>query len=176
MPQQTNIKASERLDWLHKEISDLVSRYQTEASRYKNNAFRLKITSVFLAGTISVLLGLKFKTGALPELFTNLALCLSAVISVLSAYEAFFDPRSLWVRETVTFVRLKDLQRDLRFWSTGREPEAIDSETLDAFKARLDAILFDTLRHWVKLRGAADVEKHLEARADLRKPAESTQT
>ena len=162
------MKPSERLFWLQKEIDNLVSRYQVESRRYKKVAFRLKIISVFLAATITVLLGLKLQYIAVANLLSNIALFLSAAITVLSAYEAFFDPRALWVRETVTFAHLKDLQRDLLFWTSGSDPDAIKIEDLDKFKARLDFILEDTLKYWMKIRGAQDMAKALKARADLK--------
>jgi hypothetical protein len=98
---------------------------------------------------------------------------LSAIISVLSAYEAFFDPRSLWIRETVTFVRLKDLQRDLRYWGSGSDSDSIDPVALENYKHRLDAILDDTLKYWMKIRGAPDIEKQLEAKAELKQSGDS---
>ena len=162
------MKAVERLTWLQKEVDTLVSRYHSESSLYKKQAFRLKITSVCLAVVITVLLGLKLQNTALAAEFSNVALILSAIITVLSAYEAFFDPRALWVRETVTFARLKDLQRDLNFWASGQDPESIDVAALDGFKIRLDSILEDTLKYWMKIRGAPDLEKHLQAKAELR--------
>ncbi len=59
-------------------------------------------------------------------MLVDISLVLSAVISVLSASEAFFDPRSLWVRETVTFARLKDLQRgNFLFWKNALDPEKV---------------------------------------------------
>jgi hypothetical protein len=92
------MKAAERLVWLQKEIDDLVSRYQREAVRFKKEAIVLRITSVLLAALITVLLGLKLREG-LTNVFANVALFLGAAITVLGAYEAFFDPRALWVRE-----------------------------------------------------------------------------
>jgi hypothetical protein len=162
------MKPVERLNWLQTEIDQLVSRYQRESAQYKKQAFRLRIISVFLAAIISILLGLKLGNTVLAEAFSNGALVLSAAITVLSAYESFFDPRALWVRETVTFARLKDLQRDLRFWASGLDPEAIDAEVVQKFKLRLDSVLEDTLKYWMKIRGAPDLEKHLEAKAELR--------
>jgi hypothetical protein len=71
------------------------------------------------------------------------------------------------VRETVTFARLKDLQRDLRFWASGLDPDAIDIREVEAFKLRLDAILEETLKYWMKIKGAPDLERSLEAKAEL---------
>lgn len=162
------MKAIERLNWLQTEVDDLVKRYQRESAQHKKTAFRLRIMSVLLAAAITVLLGLKLQNTPLAEYFSNVALILGAAITVLSAYEAFFDPRALWVRETVTFARLKDLQRDLRFWASGLDPEAIDVEVLGRYKSKLDSVLEDTLKYWMKIRGAPDLERNLEAKAELR--------
>jgi hypothetical protein len=170
------MNAGERLKCLRKEVDDLVARYQKESIRYKAEAFRLKIVSVLLAAIVTVLLGLKLQDPAMASRFSNIALVLSAAISVLSAYEAFFDPRALWVRETVTFARLKDLQRDLRFWASGLDGDVIDLQTLESYKRRLDSILEDTLKYWMKIRGAPDLEKQLEARAELKGRGDSPAT
>jgi hypothetical protein len=159
---------NQQLDFFINELDKLVDRYKKESSHYKKKAFRLKIISVFLAAIITVLLGIKFGDATLTNTLSNISLILGASITVLSAYEAFFDPRALWVRETVTFVRLKDLQRDLDFWKSGIDPNDITSDELIRFKIRLDLILEDTLKYWMKIRGAPDMEKNLEARADLR--------
>ena len=161
----------ERLIWLQKEIDNLVGRYQIEARYYKKVAFRLKILSVLLSAIITIFLGLKLQYTTVANLLSNIALVLSAAITVLSAYEAFFDPRALWVRETITFARLKDLQRDILFWTAGSDTAAIKIEELDKFKFRLDAILEDTLKYWMKIKGAQDMAKALKARADLRSNA-----
>jgi Protein of unknown function (DUF4231) len=161
------MKAVERLNWLQTEVDNLVGRYQRDSRDYKRQASRLKLVSVFLSAIVTVLLGLKLNDEALSIALSNGALVLSAAITVLSAYEAFFDPRALWVRETVTFARLKDLQRDLRFWAAGRESEDLDPAEVEKFKLRLDAVLEDTLKYWMKIKGAPDLEKNLEARAEL---------
>jgi hypothetical protein len=161
------MNAKQQLEYFSKELEKQVDRYRNESSHYKTVAFRLKIVSVFLAAIITVLLGLKIGDSAMIGIFSNVALILGASITVLSAYEAFFDPRALWVRETVTFARLKDLQRDMDFWKSGLEPDEIKMEELNRFKKRLDLILEDTLSYWMKIKGAPDIEKNLKARADL---------
>lgn len=163
------MKPNEQLEYFSNEVKILVKRYKEESSHYKKVAFRLKIISVLLAAIITVLLGLKFgEIEQVSNYLSNISLFLGASITVLSAYEAFFDPRALWVRETVTFVRLKDLQRDLDFWRSGNDPNEITVEELKIFKLRLDHILDDTLKYWMKIRGAPDIEKNLEAKAELR--------
>lgn len=152
----------ERLDCLSKELNLLVGRYARECVRHKNKALALKIASVLLATSITILLGLKFPDNQLRAELSDIALVLGGLITVLSAYEAFFDPRSLWVRETVTFARLKDLQRDLRFWAAGLEDVEADPKELERYKRRLDRILEESLKYWMKIRGAPDIERVAE--------------
>ena len=148
------MNTAERLNCLQTDLDKLVTRYSGEAGRHKKTALTLKITSVIFAALITVLLGLTLESEALKDTLRNVALTLGAVVTVLSAYEAFFDPRALWIRETVAFARLKDLQRDLRFWSSGIDPESLDPQMIDMFKRRLDHILDDSLKYWMKIRGA----------------------
>lgn len=159
------MKLEERLKCLEEDIDRLVKRYGYDAVRHKRTALSLKIVSVCIAAAITILLGLKLKNPALMEDLANAALVLGAIITVLSAYEAFFDPKALWIRETVTFARLKDLQRDVRFWARGLD--AIDETRLEEFKKRLDRVLDDSLKYWMKVRGAPDLEPNNE-RGDTR--------
>ena len=154
------MKLDERLECLEEDLQRLVKRYGDDARRHKKTALALKIVSVCIAALITILLGLKLQAPEVRDLLSNVALVLGAVITVLSAYEAFFDPRALWIRETVTFARLKDVQRDLRYWARGAEP--LDDQTLEGFKRRVDRVLDDSLKYWMKVRGAPDIEGHAE--------------
>ena len=157
-------EAAEKLKCLQTDIDSHVKRYAVECVKHKNRALMLKVTSVCLAATITSLLGVKFNESHtdLRNALSNIALVLGGLITVLSAYEAFFDPRALWVRETVIFARLKDLQRDLRYWASGIDSNDLKLETLELFKGRLDRILEDSLKYWMKIRGAHDIEKIAE--------------
>lgn len=157
------IKPKERLDRLQGDTDLLVDRYARECVRHKKRALSLQIIAVLLAASITILLGLKLRDDAVRNILSNVALVLSGLITVFSAYEAFFDPHSLWIRETVTFARLKDLQRDLRFWAAGLDEGEIDPHLLEGFKHRLDRILDDSLRYWMKVRGAPDLERIAES-------------
>jgi len=145
--------AKDQQMFLKNEIKNLIDHYKADRQRHKRLALALKAMSVSLAGTITVLLGLKVSSGAATVLFSNIALVLGALITVVGAYEAFFDPRVLWVRETVVFARLTDLERDLDFTINGSSDGELDSAALDCFKARLDSILQESLNSWLQLRG-----------------------
>lgn len=57
---------------------------------------------------------------------------------------------------------LKDLQRDIRFWSAGLEEAEADPAALEKFKRRLDHILDESLKYWMKVRGAPELERAAE--------------
>ena len=77
---------------------------------------------------------------------------------VINAYEAFFDHRALWVGQTVTLFCLRNLRRELRFYTAGAEPAEIDTETATRFKNRLNRIMEDALREWLKLRSEGETQ------------------
>lgn len=147
------MKTEEKLKLIEKEIDDRVREFARKRRSDKYWAFGLKVMSVLLAAIITILLGLQ--VGAdLSTSFKNIALVLGALITVLNAYEAFYDYRALWIRRTVTLVNLYKLQRDFRFYKSGTEPGEISSAAVAKFKEHLDEIMDRDLRNWLKLRDA----------------------
>jgi hypothetical protein len=147
-----------------KEITDAFGK---ECHHNKRVALRLKISSVFLSAVVTVCLGLKLATDWQTAL-SNVALGLSAVVTVVGAYEAFFDPRAIWIRETIVYTKLRNLKREFEFWSAGCDGETLEpanAEKLERFKQKLDQILMDSLKNWMKIRGAPDAESPTELKA-----------
>lgn len=151
----------EQRQYLEQQLDQLIQRFKADRERHKKLGVLLKAMTVSLAGLVTILLGWKMSSGASPPILANIALVLGATITVVSAYEAFFDPRSLWVRETLVSARLMDLQRDLAYAVAGSKDGELDGENLKGFKARLDAILDDSLKAWLRLRGQDDQQTRL---------------
>jgi len=143
----------EQQAWLEQELDRLIGTFRRDRQRHKRLAVVLKSMTVSMAGLVTILLGWKITSPAPPPLLANLALVLGALITVISAYEAFFDPRALWIRETLAFARLKDLQRAFAYSLAGAGDGGVDVATLAEHKDRLDAILHDSLKGWLRLRG-----------------------
>ena len=137
---------------LANEVKCLTDQFKKEQTRHKHTALSLRILAVILAASITILLGYKGATSETETVLKNIALVLGALITVVSAYEAFFVPHALWVRETITYSRLKDLQRDINLY--GPEPTEVSNEDFESLKKRLDIILQEDLRGWIRLRGA----------------------
>ena len=148
-------------------LNEIVHAFKKECQNNKKVALRLKISSVFLSAVVTVCLGLKFVgTLDLQTWLSNLALALSAVITIVGAYEAFFDPRAIWIRETIVYTRLRNLKREYEFWAAGCDSENLepaDAAKLETFKQKLDQILIESLKNWMKIRGVPDAESKTES-------------
>jgi hypothetical protein len=150
------MSAPKQEEWLQKELDQLIRTFRRERERHKRLAVLLKSLTVTMAGAVTILLGWKVSTGAPPPLLANIALVLGALITVVSAYEAFFDPRALWLRETIAFARLKDLQRAFAYAVAGAGEKGVGEAALAEFNARMEAILHDSLQTWLRLRGVEE--------------------
>lgn len=91
----------EKLNYIETELQNFVSSYDSKRKQYKLYSFALKIATVLFSATITVLLGLK-GTQEWADTFSNIALGLGAAITVLSAIDAFFGLRSLWIQREIT--------------------------------------------------------------------------
>lgn len=128
-------------------------------------SFKLKILSVSFAAMITVLLGLQ-GLGQVETILKNVALMLGASITVINAFEAFYDHRSLWINQTVTLSLLQNLRRDINFYASGMESTEIEIKKLEEFKERYNSILQDDLRDWLKLR--SENERPSDSKASVK--------
>lgn len=157
------MNAARRKAKFEEHLTEIVQAFAKECHKNKKIALRLKISAVFLSGVVTVCLGLKFSNPPNPwqTWLTNVALLLSAVITVVGAYEAFFDPRAIWIRETIVYTKLRNLKREFEFWAAGCDGETLEppeADKLDRFKEQLDQILVESLKNWMKIRGAVDTD------------------
>jgi hypothetical protein len=137
-------------------LGDEIAARLQEASRKrlrdKRKAFVLKIGAALLGAAVTVLLGLKVSADHEATL-KNVALVAGALVSVLNAWDAFYDHRALWVKRTTTSARLKKLDRTFRI-ARAAKPD-LDAKELEAHRATLEEILDDDLSSWVQLRSDA---------------------
>jgi hypothetical protein len=145
------MEVEQKLKTLQKELDDRIKITARKRAGDKTKAFGLKILAICFAAATTVLLGLKVDA-SLAVIFQSVALILSAMITVLTAVEAFYDHRSLWIRRTVTLSRLYGLRTDLNYSTAGLPESEIDVKALDRFMRRYERILQDDLKSWLKMR------------------------
>lgn len=133
-----------------KHLETAIKDHGGHRTRHKYIALGLKMSTSALGGCVTVLLGWQN-----PEPFAttlkNAALVLSALITVLSAYDAFFEPRKLWVRETLMLNSLNDLQRK---WKLEIAAGNVGPDTVKAYSDDFHGILTKSLNDWVDAKRA----------------------
>jgi len=146
---------TEALNLLESHLNERITDTARRRNRDKVKAIVLKLTSVLLAGIVTVLIGLQGKNFD-QTVLRNLALVLSASITVVNAFDAFFDHRALWIKKTITLVRLYSLKRDFSFEIAKAVPDEIPVQSVQNYHERLGNILEDDLREWIKLRAETE--------------------
>jgi hypothetical protein len=145
------MKIDDKLKYIENEVKRRKESVEKRRTREKNLAFRLKISAVTLAGLVTILIGLKISSGW-TNLVANFALILGASITVINAYEAFFDHRSLWIYRTIVLSRLDELLRDVQFYREGLDVSEYDEKTVTQFLNKYNEILQDDLKSWLQIR------------------------
>jgi len=140
-----------QVGFLAKELEKLISIFKSDRDRHKKNALRVKLSTAVLAASATILLG--WQGSPFQEFLKNIALVLNATITLFAAYEVFFEPRKLWVRETIIFSKLKDIERDLKY-DLAKDP-SLPEDKLSAYKQKIDEALTESLDEWVKDKTSA---------------------
>ena len=131
-------------DVFDEQLKKTICQFQDDSSRHKSKALRLKLSTTALSAAATVLLGWQGASEGLAMALKNVALLLTASITVLAAYDAFFEPRRLWVRERVVLNSARDLQRD---WEIAKVASAPGVD-VGSYGRRLTRILEDSLKDW----------------------------
>jgi hypothetical protein len=142
---------STREEYLRRTLDSTIHAFEERRLYHKKRAFLFKIFGTGFSAVTTVLLGLQgLGTGALLAV-KNIALFLSAGVTVISAWDTFFNHRELWVRYTASFRRLTELQTDMDFILS--EGSQVDKEAeLEKLYVRFQAIVQETHTSWLQLR------------------------
>lgn len=145
------VSSTNRVQLFRSELTKQQESFRHRRRRDKRKAFALQVSTVVLSATITVLLGLRVSLST-QELLSNVALVLGALVTVLSAVDAFFDHRALWIERTLTVRKLEGLQRRVEYQLAGQEDGNLDPRILEGLVRRLEQILAEDQRAWKRLR------------------------
>ncbi len=135
-------------------LKQLISSFKSDRNRHKFTALVLKMLTAVLAASSVILLGWQLEPNDQDAvLFKNLALLLNAILTIVAAYEIFFRPKILWVRETVVFRKLKDIERNIKLKEL--EKAGLDEDAVKMFHDEIQKILKDSLDAWIKDKQAS---------------------
>ena len=113
--------------------------------------FIVRMSIIVFGSLTTVLLGLR---GYHPfsidgDIFSCLALISSALVTVLSGWEAFFDHRWLWILYSRTLLELRRVSDDLEW---GSKIGGCTEESLDRLYEQFHLILDETNMAWTEKR------------------------
>jgi hypothetical protein len=126
-------------------LDEAIVRYESDRVRHKKLALWLKVSTSALGAGATVLLGWQ-DPGVLATSLKNGALVLTSLVTLFAAYDAFFDPRKLWVRETFVFNSLRDLKRN---WEIAYATGQTGPDSVMDYSDRFHKILTQSLNEWV---------------------------
>lgn len=115
--------------------------------RFRSDASRAKVATLLLTAASTVVLGVT----AIPAR-AAIALPMVALVSVLTALEAFYNWRSRWILMEETQYRLNRLRDKMDYYLVTKPVVELKKVDLDAFFAEQQAIWSDVNKRWIEYR------------------------
>jgi hypothetical protein len=144
-----------KLNKLTEDIAAMIADKVAKRKQARKKAFVLNSLAVALAAAITVLLGME-GLGPAATPFKNVALAFGAIITVVNAWEAFYNHRGLWIMHTIAWVKLLQLQKDIDYYTAGREPDEVEPKEVDRFGETYRKILHEDFAEWIRIRGRGE--------------------
>lgn len=140
-----------KINFLKNKTDKRINSFQERRNENRTNAIRIKLLSFSIASLTTILLGLNGLNTSSKVVFQNVAFTFSAITTLLTAWDTFFNYRGFWIRYTGTLNELYELKDNLEYLRT-KEIENIKTEELDQLYQQYQRILDETNTTWVELR------------------------
>ncbi|PKN48135.1 MAG: hypothetical protein CVU59_00205 [Deltaproteobacteria bacterium HGW-Deltaproteobacteria-17] len=145
------MKPNPKLDVLRSQLAEQLNSFQRKRGQNKKKAFLVYLGATAISAVVTVLLGLQGIPDDKVVYIRNIALILSATVTLLTGFDTFFNHRALWVRYTQTATLLLGLQAKLDYLSADEGREIPESEVDQLFE-EMQRVLTETNRWWQNQR------------------------
>lgn len=142
--------STDKLGFLLDQLNAQIGAFEIRRRRNKRRAFWLKIATTGLSVGTTILLGITTGSASLTETFKNAALMMAGFVSILSAWDAFFNHKELWIRYKATSNNLKGLRALVEY--RARSSKGLDEEGIDALFVEFQRILRESNSAWQRMR------------------------
>jgi hypothetical protein len=115
---------------------------------YRNRAYRLFISTTILSALVTVLLGLNI--GEFDIWLKKISLVITSIITILSAYNSFFNHKDLWITNNTALNKFYELKFNMEYRE--KDPTAVTQVEVDEFKKAYQSILNELNTNWAKSR------------------------
>ena len=143
----------EQFEHLQNKIQSSINSFSVRRGKNKTKTFILKLAVTLLSSISTVILGLNLSEWNTPEnkyLIKNIALVISAIITVISWLDAFYNHKQLWVsfNNTVNALRELQLKNEMRLL----QEREITEQEVEQLRVDYQKILNQVNDIWTKLR------------------------
>ncbi|EJQ32382.1 hypothetical protein IEC_05394 [Bacillus toyonensis] len=148
------MRKQRKLDNLLKSVDDNIRFFEGRRIKNKKKAFSLKVISIIMSSSITILLGLKSINN--NNILSDIALGLAAAVTVFNGIEGFYNHRGLWAKDVTTLNSLRALKLDIEYYMVGEDEDSLSLEEVNKFKTRLQDILNEDVNVWNNIRKELD--------------------
>ena len=142
-------------------INNALGYQKMRKEQNKRKASIIKMSSILLAGSATILLGLQIS--GYEKYLKEIAFVLGALVTLLNAVEPFFNFRALWVEHEAALAKFYRLKDRIEFYLVGKEATQVNPEIIKQYYAEYEEIWSTTSRAWISHRrgGANTTEANL---------------
>lgn len=138
-----------KLDYLLQQIDESLKDYERRKKRNRRPALVFKVMIAGLSSVVTILLGVRVGDYWVKYL-DQIAMIISALMSVVTTWNAFYDYTSLWVQFTKTVAQLGLLRKDIEYLRMGNDEITVSE--VNYLKERYDDILHEAVKLVVRVR------------------------
>ena len=150
---------STELDYIMQQTEARIKTFQYAVTWYRRRFFVATMSSVVLSALITLIAGWKHVVISFYVIeidSTNLILILSAVVTIVSTWGAFFSPKESWLIYASTLNNLQALKSELEFLKISTNQPT--SEKLSQLFEKYQSILATHNKAWLELRSSTKKE------------------
>jgi hypothetical protein len=142
---------SAQFEYLSKLLDHRIDRLETSVNRYRHRYFITQMSTVAISGLVTVLAGTK-GTWLNELVASNLILVFSAIITIVSAWGAFFSSRETWHLKAATQGKICALRNRLKFAHSSPRFEENGNELCEEILNDFEKVMTEHNQHWLELR------------------------
>ncbi len=136
-------------------INNALSYQSMQKKQNKRRASVIKVSSILLAGSATILLGLQIS--GYEKYLKEIAFVLGALVTLLNAVEPFFNFRALWIEHEAALAKFYRLKSKIEFYLAGKETDKVNPEVIKQYYTEYDEIWSNSSRAWIShRRGGVD--------------------
>lgn len=132
---------------LQGQVADGIAWARRRKARFRRSASAIRILSLVLAVTSTIILGLQHL-----NFWTGLAFSLVAVGTLVSAVEPFFNWRTRWILMEEAQYKLQRIRDELEYHLLKTPAADVALDNLDLYFERLQGVWTDTSERWLSYR------------------------